>query len=43
MSKESEARENAARAKRNQEMASDLITRVEHSQARHRETMTREQ
>ena len=42
MSKESEARENAARAKRNQEMASDLITRVEHSQAMHKEARTKD-
>ena len=35
MSKHTEDRDKAARAKRNQEMASDLITRVEHSQNHH--------
>ena len=33
MSGDSEARDRAARTKRNQEMASDLITRVEYSRA----------
>ena len=32
MDKDTDRRDSAARAKRNQEMASDLITRVEESQ-----------
>jgi len=42
MDKKTDARDAAARAKRNQEMASDLITRVESSQQRREEGKTRE-
>ena len=43
MDKNADARDSAARAKRNQEMASDLITRVENAQAKQKAAKEQEQ